>query len=80
MPYVTQSQRKALARGTPPQDVGELNYIITGTIMEYLKRKGIRYASMNDVLGVLDAVAREFDRRIIADYEKQKREENGDVY
>ncbi len=80
MPYIEQARRKALINGAAPQDVGELNYIITGIILEFLTRRGVQYKTMNDILGVLDAVAREFDRRVVADYEKLKREENGDVY
>ncbi len=58
---------------------GQLNYLITRFVLAYAKYSP-SYQSVNDVLGVLDAVAREFYRRGVAPYEDVKIKENGDVY
>lgn len=60
----------------PPRP-GELNYIITTLIHEYIKRKGLSYTTLNDVLGVLSGVDLELKRCVIAPYEDKKRRENG---
>jgi len=43
-------------------------------------RKGVKYATLNTVIGVLECAKLELYRRVVADYEDQKCEENGDVY
>ena len=58
-------------------DVGELNYVITRLCDEFTDRK---YRSYNDVIGVLECVKLEMYRRVVAPYEDEKREINGDVY
>lgn len=56
---------------------GELNYIITMLLRKvYYEPKYHRY---NTALGILEAVKLELYRRLIADYEDRKKEENGDV-
>ena len=57
---------------------GVFNYIITRLIQMLYPRD--RYAELNEALGVLDAVAREFYRRRVAPYEDEKAKQNGDVY
>ena len=59
---------------------GELNYAITELALFYLKRKGVSYTNMNEVIGVLECAKLEFYRRATAPYEDKKVEENGDVY
>lgn len=59
---------------------GELNYLISSIIREYINAKGLRYATLNDVIGVLDSAKMEFYRRVVAPYEEEKMKENGDVY
>lgn len=80
MPYVRQVQREHLELGSDPLDVGELNYTISKTVDDYLKRKGLSYASINEVIGVLECAKLELYRRIAAPYEDGKIRENGDVY
>lgn len=63
-----------------PSNAGELNYVITVIITEYLKRKGLRYQQINDVVGALEGAKAEFYRRVVVPYEDKKIEENGDVY
>jgi len=40
----------------------------------------IRYASLNEVIGVLECVKQEFYRKKVVPYEKRKIKENSDVY
>ena len=80
MPYITQAQRDLLDAGWLPDSPGELNYVITRTLMEYVRHKGIRYSTINETVGVLECAKLEFYRRVAAGYEDMKIEENGDVY
>lgn len=60
-------------------NVGELNYVITSMIREFLG-KHARYSDYNAVIGVLECAKLEVYRRAVAPYEDQKIAENGDVY
>jgi hypothetical protein len=81
MPYVEPEVRIRLDKGIVPESAGELNYLITKLLDDYLRRKGgIRYERLNEVVGVLECVKLEFYRRIAAPYEDGKKDENGDVY
>ena len=81
MPYVKPEDRIRLDKGNAPQNAGELNYIITRILDEYLELKGnIRYVYLNEVIGVLECAKLELYRRIAAPYEDQKMHETGDVY
>jgi hypothetical protein len=81
MPYVEPEVRVRLDKGTAPASAGELNYLISKLLDDYLRRKGgIRYERLNEVVGVLECVKLEFYRRIAAPYEDGKKDENGDVY
>jgi hypothetical protein len=79
MPYITAEQRQKLDEGALPADAGELNYTLTKLIHRYLDAKGQRYATYNEIMGVLSCVAQEFYRRWATPYEDQKIRENGDV-
>lgn len=59
---------------------GEINYAITRIITYYLRRKGLNYQRINDVIGALEGSKLEFYRRIAKKYEDEKIRENGDVY
>jgi hypothetical protein len=81
MPYITHEEREVLHHpGNIPQHPGQLNYVITLLIDRYLRFFGISYQHLNAVIGVLECVKLEFYRRLVAKYEDQKCEENGDVY
>ncbi len=82
MPYIKQEQRPdfdKILNELKPDGPGELNYVITRLCISYAERKGIRYGNLNEVMGVLSSVAREFYRRLVAPYEDKKMRENGDV-
>jgi hypothetical protein len=77
-PYVDQLVRTQL-KGRPPRTAGELNYIITRLLMDYLPYKP-NYGDFNEVLGALESCKLEFYRRQMAAYEDVKLNKNGDVY
>jgi hypothetical protein len=62
-----------------PQTAGELNYVITKTILAYIGDNP-SYQRINDVIGALEGAKLEFYRRFAAPYEDEKIKQNGDVY
>lgn len=85
MPYVSREVREALDRGDAPRDAGALNYAVSGLVDRYLaqcvERDGrLRYAHLNEVIGVLECAKLELYRRLAAPYEDVKIAEHGDVY
>lgn len=82
MPYIKQNDRYELWNydernvSTP----GELNYVITGILNEYIVDNGESYQSYNDIIGALEGAKMEIYRRKIVPYEDKKIAENGDVY
>lgn len=81
MPYVDEEARIRLDGGAAPGNAGELNYVITRIVDAYLmQRGGLRYAGINEVIGVLECAKLELYRRIAVPYEDGKKEASGDVY
>ena len=95
MPYITEAKRKkyqnaiseivhnlnienGAIQGFYP--VGDLNYIISEIINQTIQRQGLRYQNVNAVVGALECCKLEMYRRLIAPYEDEKIESNGDVY
>lgn len=79
MPYIVQAGRKALEERRP-QSPGELNYMVTMLVNDYLAHYGKSYETINAIVGVLECAKLEMYRRIAAPYEDLKLLENGDVY
>jgi hypothetical protein len=89
MPYIKRERRDEVDPTEPKisaifhqqaENVGELNFQITRLCIDYVKRKGLCYDTVNAVRGVLGCVTDEFYRRMAAPYEDTKIKENGDVY
>lgn len=81
MPYINTDARSNIARGARPATAGELNYAITRLVDDYLVSRGeIKYAHLNEVVGVLECAKLELYRRIAAPYEDKKLKETGEVY
>lgn len=78
MPYIKKEDRKRVLANRKPLTAGELNYLLTVTILDYFMPRG-NYQAANDVIGALEGCKQEFYRRHVAPYEDQKIEENGDV-
>ena len=74
MPYVDADTRRTLDAGAPAESAGALNYVITRLLDDYLDPQGgVRYARINEVVGVLECAKMELYRRIAAPYEDTKR-------
>lgn len=58
---------------------GDLNYLITRIIHQWLEQSGTCYRTLNTIVGVLESAKQEFYRRWVVPYEDKKIEENGDV-
>jgi hypothetical protein len=80
MPYISKSDRDRLNSGLAATEPGELNYIITNEIVNYIRTKGLSYATINEIVGVLECAKLELYRRVLTPYEDQKMKDNGDVY
>lgn len=78
MPYIPIDQRVRAQHD--PRDAGELNFAITQLLVQYLRVKGTRYTTFNDIVGALEGAKLEFYRRVVGPYETQKALTNGDVY
>jgi hypothetical protein len=80
MPYIPKKDRIHTFPSIPAESVGELNYRICREIDQYCQKHGVKYATFNDVFGVLLAVAQELNRRFVGPYEDKKLAENGEVF
>lgn len=95
MPYISKERRECLIQDINPCTPGELNFILTFIILEYLESlkevvpsSGLikaqllpnRYKDYNEIIGVLECCKLEIYRRLVASYEDKKKEENGDVF
>lgn len=60
--------------------VGDLNYIISTIIQKTLQRQGMRYQTLNAIVGSLECCKLEVYRRLASPYEDEKITKNGDVY
>ncbi len=80
MPYITQTERRYLGKpGSVPLTAGQLNYVITRLLQEFLGETP-NYRLFNEAIGALEAAKLELYRRMVAPYEDKKIKENGDVY
>lgn len=80
MPYINLAARRVLENFSPaPIDAGELNFVLTQAVLEYLG-DAPRYEAFNVAIGALEACKLELYRRMVAPYEDKKITENGDVY
>lgn len=85
MPYIKQKQRDRIhdEMHLPVLNtVGQLNYFITEVIQHYLASKNsiLHYKDYNEVMGALACISQEYYRRVVAEYETLKGEEEGDVF
>ncbi len=80
MPYIKQLDRVELDEGDMPQSAGELNYVISTFLDEYMLEHGKTYTIMNEIVGALECAKLEMYRRIAVPYEDEKLDANGDVY
>ena len=86
MPYIKAEERTD-EHLKFPENAGQLNWSLTRNIQAYIARQtherslpAPNYALYNEVMGVLACMQQELYRRVIAPYEDQKANENGDVF
>jgi len=80
MPYIDKKRREELDLKFDPKTAGELNYVITNQLTNYIFLNGESYQTFNDIIGALEGAKLELYRRVIVPYENIKASENGDVY
>ena len=80
MPYIQKDQKELLAAGAPIATAGNLTYLMQQLIRRYWRNSPQNYATIAQILGSLRGAEFDFEQRIVKDYEKKKREENGDVW
>lgn len=86
MPYISKERREFLSNATEEEiaatdlTAGDMNYLISTLLDEWIAEKGLNYASINEAVGVLECIKLELYRRVAAPYEDAKKQTNGDVY
>lgn len=89
MPYTKQERRQLLdnhARRVADDlhfmgdEQGDLNYFYTRVGVHLLAKQGMGYTTASHIRAAMDDASAEWYRRVMADYEDLKCEENGDVY
>ena len=81
MPYIKQSVRLALQRGTPPVTSGELAYLLSEQIRRFLRVTDLSFeGAISKVYGALEATKAAFERDVATPYEMLKRKDNGGVF
>jgi len=84
MPYIKKSERIFFdthlnSIGPYTTSKGELNYCVTQLALHYIKDHGKTYTNISEAAAALVDAADEIKRRLLAPYENQKIEENGDL-
>tara|TARA_X000001382_G_C3140129_1_gene169281 strand:+ start:524 stop:820 length:297 start_codon:yes stop_codon:yes gene_type:complete len=87
MPYITQEDRTSTenelfdeALQFVPNNAGELNFLVSTLIDNYLTENGVRYRHINEMIGALECCKLELYRRIASPYEDVVMAKNGDAY
>lgn len=81
MPYIKEYLRRELDFPLPkPFEAGQLNYLISRLVNDYVYEQGKSYETLNEVVGVLECAKLEVYRKVAAPYEDEKCKANGEVY
>lgn len=90
MPYITKTRREQLDAGGPlgcnqPADVGELTYVLTRALNDYLadaveRKGGLSYGVIAQCLAALEGARADLERRVLTPLEEVKQVFNGDVW
>jgi hypothetical protein len=80
MPYIQQSRREEITDSSLVETAGELNWLLTILINDYINKHGKSYQTLNEVIGVLECAKLELYRRVVSPYEETKMQQHGDVY
>jgi hypothetical protein len=87
MPYIRQIHRTIIedclsddSLNWVPSNAGDLNFVVSTFIANYLRVNGLNYENLNAMIGALECAKLELNRVIIGPYEDLKIAENGPVY
>lgn len=80
MPYLDQAIRASLDDGRKAQKGGELNYLISKLINDFVAMRGLSYSVINEAIGALECAKLEAYRKVAGNYEDKKEIENGTVW
>jgi hypothetical protein len=87
MPYILQYIRAAveieiqdMGLSWIPGNAGELNFVVSTFVANYIRETGLKYAHLNEMVGALECAKLELQRVVIGPYEDLKIAENGGVY
>ena len=86
MPYIKKENREKIDSLLVPikdakiTNCGDLNYVITSIIHNYIENTKLDYTNLNNVIGVLECAKQEYYFRIVRNYEDLKIMENGDIF
>lgn len=85
MPYISNQDVRARLNESVDkllkdvEHVGDLNYIVTRLLHQYIIREYLSYSTVNAVIGVLECAKLELYRQVAAPYEDGKKRTNGAV-
>ena len=83
MPYIKKADRinfdQYLNQVPNTTNKGDLNYCVTQLALYHIKHHGKSYTNISEAASALVDAADEIKRRLLAPYEDQKIEENGDL-
>ena len=85
MPYIKKEQRDELQDELISLlkemkfEEGEMNYIITFLLHEFVIQNGLCYKTLNSAVGILECSKEEFVRRVVSPYEDLKIMQNGSI-
>lgn len=79
MPYVEKVERVTLEMTHQAESAGELNYLLSLNMLDYLDRHGLSYSTLNTIVGAIESAKDEFQQRVVRPYEAKALERNGDL-
>ena len=81
MPYIKQTDRADIDVWLSDRPYNTASGVLAYTFYKILKEesKGMSYYGLATLVGVLETVKMEFNRRVVVPYERKKCEENGDA-
>jgi len=82
VPYINNYYKKKFEPLVDSLEVtlpGVLNFVITKICHNYIKHKGLRYATLNEIIGVLESAKMELYRQVVGPYESKKKSLNGNI-
>ena len=87
MPYIPQDRRGEIHKELTeqghywtPKNAGDLNYLVSVFMDNFIAENGCRYTYLNEMVGALECCKLELYRRLAAPYEDEVLEANGDAY